>query len=106
VRVLVTEEKGSDVNLATHLLLDAAANDAEVAIVVSDDFDLKTPLAAARNQLGRTVGVVSPRQRKWLSNAVPAHFYRPLKEEWLMASQFPETLTVEGRDITRPSRWA
>jgi hypothetical protein len=106
VRVLVTEEKGSDVNLATHPLLDAAADDAQIAIVVSDDFDLKTPLAAARAQLGRTVGVVSPRQRKWLSSAVPAHFYRPLKEEWLVASQFPEKLVVDGQNVTRPAGWA
>lgn len=106
VKVLVTEEKGSDVNLATSLLLDATADDAEIAVVVSDDFDLKAPLAAARTQLGRTIGVVSPRRTSWLSTAVPAHFYKPLREEWLLASQFPNSLTVEGRVITRPVTWA
>ncbi len=34
---LVNEEKGSDVNLATHLLLDAVKNDYDAAVVVSDD---------------------------------------------------------------------
>lgn len=54
VEVLRTEEKGSDVNLATYLLLDAFREDAEVAVVVSDDFDLKEPLRVTRHVLGRT----------------------------------------------------
>ncbi len=37
VKVFKTEEKGSDVNLATHLLVDGFRNEYELAVVVSND---------------------------------------------------------------------
>jgi hypothetical protein len=37
--VIKTEEKGSDVNLATYLLLDAFKQDCEAAVVISNDSD-------------------------------------------------------------------
>lgn len=37
VRVLKTEEKGSDVNIATHLLADGFNNRFDVAVIVSND---------------------------------------------------------------------
>ncbi len=40
VRVIKSEEKGSDVNLATALLVDAYERDFEQAVVVSNDSDL------------------------------------------------------------------
>lgn len=40
VEVLKTEEKGSDVNLATYLLLDAFRGNCDTAVVVSNDSDL------------------------------------------------------------------
>ena len=39
-RVIKTEEKGSDVNLAVHLLNDAHKNDFELAVLVTNDSDL------------------------------------------------------------------
>ncbi len=59
-RVIKTEEKGSDVNLATHLLTDGFKNDYEVAIVVSNDSDLCEPIRVVRYELGKLVGVLSP----------------------------------------------
>lgn len=106
VRVLHTEEKGSDVNLATYLLLDAFQGDAEVAIVVSDDFDLIEPLKRARLDLGVKLGIVSPRNRPVLSKAVGAAFYRTVKPEWLVAHQLPDELTGErGQLLRRPDAW-
>ena len=40
VEVIKTEEKGSDVNLAVHLLNDAWLDRYECAVVVSNDSDL------------------------------------------------------------------
>lgn len=48
VKVMKTEEKGSDVNLATYLLLDAFHNDYDSAMVVSNDSDLKEPIRVWR----------------------------------------------------------
>lgn len=58
--VLRTEEKGSDVNLATYLLLDAFDRDYDTALVVSNDSDLVEPILKARERLGVTIGVCCP----------------------------------------------
>lgn len=47
-------------SLATHLLLDAFREEAEVAVAVSDDYDLREPLRVIGSALGRTLGVASP----------------------------------------------
>ena len=47
-----TEEKGSDVNLASHLLRDAFSKKFEVAVLITNDSDLAEP-----------VRIVAPRTR-------------------------------------------
>ena len=44
VRVLKSEEKGSDVNLASHLLIDAYRSDSDVVVIISNDSDLIFPI--------------------------------------------------------------
>src|SRR5258706_12911595 len=51
LRVLKTEEKGSDVNLATYLLLDGFQNAYDTAVLVTNDSDLLEPLRVVRNVL-------------------------------------------------------
>jgi len=105
VEVLRTEEKGSDVNLATYLLLDAFREDAEVAVVVSDDYDLKEPLRIVGSALGRTLGIASPRCGPRLGRAVEASFYRPVHEAMLCECQLPATVETDGGSISRPADW-
>jgi hypothetical protein len=52
------EEKGSDVNVAAHLLLDVLGGAVDAALVVSNDSDLRFPVEQAR--LHVPVGVVNP----------------------------------------------
>lgn len=104
--VLKTEEKGSDVNLATYLLVDAFKQDAQVAVVVSDDFDLKAPLCIAKQDLGVKIGLVSPRGNTWLRSAVKADFYRRVREQVLLACQFPSELQDANGTVRRPATWA
>ena len=59
-RVIKTEEKGSDVNLATHLLHDAHMGRFEVAVVVSNDSDLLEPIKIVRERLHKRVGILNP----------------------------------------------
>ncbi len=58
--MIKTEEKGSDVNLATHLLHDAHMGRFDVAVVVSNDSDLLEPIRIVREQLGKKVGILNP----------------------------------------------
>ena len=47
VQVMKSEEKGSDVNIASYLLVDAFDDDYEAAVVVSNDSDLAEPIRRA-----------------------------------------------------------
>lgn len=104
VEVLRTEEKGSDVNLATHLLVDGFRADYGTAVVISNDSDLKGPIQAVREELGLPVGVVIPTPRV-RGSALPADFYRRIRRGVLATSQFPQALTDANGVIRRPRSW-
>lgn len=56
------EEKGSDVNVATHLMRDVFEKRVEAVVIVSNDSDLKLPIAAARDRL--PVGIITPSSQR------------------------------------------
>jgi len=109
VEVWDTEEKGSDVNLATYLLVDAFDKDYEQAVVISNDSDLALPVRMVRDQFHLPVGVVNPNcdrreaMPKELSDA--ATFQRQLRGKALELSQFPPTLEDAHGTITKPETW-
>ena len=104
-RVIKTEEKGSDVNLATHLLHDAHMNRFDVAVVVSNDSDLLGPIKLVRSELGRQVGVLNPQMHP--SRAILPHidFIKQIRSGALSASQFPDTLQDATGKFTKPEGW-
>jgi NYN domain len=57
------DEKGSDVNLATYLVRDAAKGEYANAIVVSNDSDLVEPLRIVRADFGVDVYLINPQRR-------------------------------------------
>ena len=62
VRVLKTEEKGSDVNLAVHLLNDAWLDAYDCAVVISNDSDLAEAMRLVRaHHPTKKLGLVFPR---------------------------------------------
>jgi uncharacterized LabA/DUF88 family protein len=106
VEVVKTEEKGSDVNLATFLLCDAFANDYDLAVVISNDSDLVLPIEVVRTQFKKQVAVLNPGQR--FSNALRrvADSYTPITEAALAACQFPPIVVDgSGRAISKPRSW-
>lgn len=58
VSTLHQEEKGTDVNVASHLLLDVIGEVVDAAVVISNDSDLKLPVRFARDRV--PVGLVNP----------------------------------------------
>jgi hypothetical protein len=105
-----SEEKGSDVNLATRLLVDGYADRYRAAAVISNDGDLKMPLEIVRGELGLPVTVINPHPRRSLAlspNPLPTNArYVQLRRADVAASQFPDTVTTRsGRTITKPSNW-
>jgi hypothetical protein len=104
--VLRTEEKGSDVNLATLLVADAFRGDFEAAAVLSTDSDLALPIKLIREELHLPVGVLFPAGRYSVELAQAASFKRTINRSHLRKCQLPETLTDANGVITRPTRWA
>jgi uncharacterized LabA/DUF88 family protein len=105
VAVVRTEEKSSDVNLATFLLLDAFKRECEVAAVISNDSDLKLPIEVAQRELGLRVGVVNPHPPACRSRALQPAFFKQIRASALAASQFPPVLRDATGEIRKPTRW-
>ena len=106
--VLRTEEKGSDVNLATYLLADAFRGDAEAFVIVSNDSDLMEPMRIVRHELGMVVGILNPQPPQKRSRALlgcKPTFFKQIRAGVLAASQFPPVLTDPNGTITKPPSW-
>jgi hypothetical protein len=105
VRVLKTEEKGSDVNLATHLLADGFRGDYEAAVVITNDSDLLEPIRIARRELGKVVGVLHPARRPTRVLANEATFFKHIRPRVLAHSQFPYELHDGDGTFRKPGGW-
>jgi len=104
-RVLRTDEKGSDVNLATHLLHDAYRNLFEVAVVFSGDSDLKETVRIVSKELHLKVGVINPQKRLCRMLKKEADFYKVVRTGVLKASQFPDIMSDAGGTFYKPPSW-
>lgn len=85
-RVIKTEEKGSDVNLATHLLHDAYKKEYETAVVISNDSDLVEPIRIVRHELKLDVGILNPHKRPSRALLPHASFIKQIRKGVLSES--------------------
>ncbi len=105
VEVLKTEEKGSDVNLATYLLLDAFRGHCETAVVISNDSDLAEPVRVARTEARIRVGVINPHPAKYRSRRLEGTFFKQLRPSVLGQCQLPTRINDDDGGIVKPSSW-
>jgi NYN domain len=126
--VLKMEEKGSDVNIATYMLVDAFRRDCDQLVVITNDSDLAEPVRIINKELNIPVGIFNPHTAdtaartaritgKPLQKARPSvelkkvsKFYREVTSEGpgchMALSQFPPELTdAYGHRIRKPSTW-
>lgn len=104
-RVLKTEEKGSDVNLAVHLLNDGYKKDYELAVMVTNDSDLLEPMRIVKQELNLPVGLVNPHKNPSFALRHHATFIKQLRKGVLQASQFPTSLTDQNGTFHKPATW-
>lgn len=110
VRVTVrkTEEKGSDVNLAVRMLVDAHRNAASLYCMLTNDSDQVTTVRTLQEEVGVAVGWISPlptlRQSKDLQKTKPS-VVACVTAEALVASQFPDKVQFGRQTLHRPSSW-
>jgi len=108
VQVQKREEKGSDVNLATYLLLDCFNNDFDRAIVVSNDSDLALPIKIVVTHFRKLIVVVNPHRRVRINTElirVSSSQVRKINKKVLAQCQFPLTLTDSKGTFTKPATW-
>jgi hypothetical protein len=99
-------EKGSDVNVATHLLMDVLSGRVDAAMVFSNDSDLKFPVETAR--LHVPVATINPRATRTAHDlrgdstaGAGRHWWRRLSKADFVGHQLPDQV---GR-FTKPAGW-
>ena len=105
VRVLRTEEKGSDVNLAVHLLNDAWQDEYDCAVVVSNDSDLAEAMRLVTSEKqNKILGLLTPGNRHPYQDLTGyAYFQRNIRRRLLEHSQLPDR--IPGTNIRKPRQW-
>jgi uncharacterized LabA/DUF88 family protein len=101
------EEKMTDVNIAIQLLSDAFDDVYDMALVISGDSDLTTPVRRVRQRFpAKRVIVAFPPRRQSSELKRCATGYLSIGEDKLRMSQLPEALMKPDRFVlSRPVSW-
>lgn len=100
------EEKETDVNMATSIVVDAARGAFDAAIIISGDSDVAPAVRAARaNQQNLFIAAAFPPGRfsQELKHLMPASFHINLNK--VNQALLPDTFEAGGKTFTRPEKW-
>ena len=103
----VSNEKMTDVNIATHLLLDAFEDKYDTAILISGDSDLVPPVKAIHKHFNKkTVSVFFPPNRHNVTVAGAAKGSQIIGKKKIKDHQFSLNITKkDGYILTKPESW-
>lgn len=104
-RLTKTEEKGSDVNLAAHLINDGHKKNIDKAVLITNDSDLLEAVRIIRRELKLPVGIINPHERQSRVLIRHASFVKKIRKGALSASQFPKTLKDVKGVFHKPETW-
>lgn len=101
------EEKMTDVQIATELLVDGFANRFDTAVIVSADSDLVPPVRALKqSHPHKRVVVAFPPGRNSVELKKEADAQFTISKGQLRKSQMPETIVkADGYELVRPTEW-
>jgi len=108
VQIMRTEEKGSDVNLASVLLSDCFDNNYDDAVVISNDADLVKPIELVTQHYNKNVMVINPHRKRHLSYQlarVATNYFPTININVYRRCQFPITLSDSQGTFSKPSNW-
>jgi uncharacterized LabA/DUF88 family protein len=105
VKIIKTEEKGSDVNIAVHLLNDAWLDNYDCAVIVSNDSDLAESMRLVREfHPQKIIGLIMPGKGHPSKELMRhANFIKRVRTGVLMKSQLPSP--IPGTNIYKPKGW-
>ena len=98
------EEKGSDVNIANHMLADGFLDKYDAAILISNDSDLAGTLDLIKEYIKKPVGLVTTGDLT-IDLKRRASFARKITDEILAGSQFPQEMSDNEGNFRRPKKW-
>ena len=101
-----SEDKGTDVNLAVHLVHGSRLNRFDGAIVISNDSDLAEAIRIVRREVRKPVFVLHPQTShpSFKLKQVATRF-KPITTAHLAARQFRPTLSDSKGTFHKPSSW-
>jgi uncharacterized LabA/DUF88 family protein len=106
-KVIKTEEKGSDVNIAAQLINDAFKGLFDLAVLVTNDSDLTEPIRIVRRELNLEVGILNPHEQTPSQMLLKhASFMKQIRHGALAASQLPEVLNDAKGTFHKPRAWS
>lgn len=100
-----TEEKGSDVNLAAHLLHDGFQKLYDVAVLITNDSDLAEPVRMVRDVLTLPIGILNPHPNHSVELKKLATFIKRIRQADVIAAQFPDVVTDNKGSFPKPHGW-
>lgn len=101
---LKTEEKGSDVNLAVHMVNDAWSQDYECLAIISNDSDLAEAMRIVKHERKRKVALIAmPKQNIANKLKTQATFVRTAQHVNFKKNQLPAT--IPGTPYSKPLDW-
>lgn len=98
----------TDVNIATHLLVDAYQDKYDMAMLISGDSDLVPPIKAVHENFPAKRGFVAfPPKRHNNTVALVAKGSLIVGRKKLTESQFPQTIqkAADGFILNKPAEW-
>lgn len=102
--VYKTEEKGSDVNLAVHILNDAWLDVFDSAVIISNDSDIAESLRLIKTHHPlKTIGLLSPVNSPSAELRKYVDYIKKIRSGVLAASQLPNP--IPGTTINKPATW-
>jgi uncharacterized LabA/DUF88 family protein len=101
----VTEEKATDVKLASRLVWDSCHGSMTCALVISNDSDFQESIDLAREK-GVTVVLVNPHHHEGQQDHLHGDDVRRLRKGQLERSQLPDLVWLaDGSSVRRPAEW-
>ena len=95
-----SDEKGSDVNLGSHLINDAWEDAYDVAAVLTNDSDLAVPMQMASKR-GKTITLLHPDNNASKNLMRCASHSLHIHDKYLVATQLPLTVMTSRGDVIR-----
>lgn len=102
----IPEEKGTDVNIAAHVINDGCKRLFDSAVIVSNDSDLAEVVKIVTQEMKSELGIINPSPRRFSQELNKySSFKKRARDNQILTSQFPASLTDKVGTFTRPTSW-